>query len=62
MDAVLSERQKQKPSQEQADNMRKFLAVYAAIPDKEKPRSIAIVSAFMDGMAAQRLLDEGIRA
>ena len=54
MDAV-----KQKAyTEEQLANTKKLMAVYATVPDRNKPKSIAIVSAFMDGMAAQRLLDE----
>lgn len=53
---------KNAPSMEQTANVQKFMSVYAAVPDKEKSKSIAIVCAFMDGMAAQRLLNEAKQA
>lgn len=43
MDAV-----KQKAyTEEQLANTKKLMAVYATVPDRNKPKSIAIVSAFM---------------
>lgn len=47
-----------KNTEEQIKNTRRLMTIYAAVPEKERTTSLALFSAFMDGIMAQRLADE----